>query len=149
MRIYFVLLRFSAVSLATAGLDNGIFILSMHFLPQVAACLAIGRMLAGTFQFVASRRGVFHSRVPVASALPKFCVLVLLSGTLSYLLVEGLVRYGSTRIIPAKLLVESILFAFSFILQRDLVFTPASPTSSDETLQPTLSKYGSKLLSNG
>jgi putative flippase GtrA len=149
MRIYFVLLRFSAVSLATAGLDNGVFILSMHFLPQVAACLAIGRMVAGTFQFAASRRGVFHSRVPVASALPKFCMLVLLSGILSYLLVESLVRYGGTRVIPAKLLVESLLFAISFILQRDLVFTPASPASSDETLPPTLAKYNSKLIPNG
>jgi glycosyltransferase involved in cell wall biosynthesis len=131
MRIYLVFLRFSAVSLATAGLDNGIFILGMQFWPHLAACLTMSRLVAGTFQFTASRRGVFHSRAPVASALPKYCLLVVISGTVSYLLIESAVHYANTRVIPTKLLVESMLFAISFVLQREVVFTPAAAATSN------------------
>jgi glycosyltransferase involved in cell wall biosynthesis len=140
MRIYLVFLRFSAVSLATAGLDNGIFILGMQFWPHLAACLTVSRLVAGTFQFTASRRGVFHSRAPVASALPKYCLLLVISGTVSCLLIESAVHYANTRVVPTKLMVESMLFAISFVLQREIVFTPAAAANSNATAptQPSL-----------
>jgi len=122
MRIYFVFIRFAAVSLLTALLDNGVFILGMHFWPYIAACQATSRLVAGTFQFTASKRGVFHSRAHVAPALVKFWTLVAFSGMLSYLLIQALLRYSPLGVVPAKLTAETILFFVSFIVQRDVVF---------------------------
>jgi len=128
MRIYFVFIRFLAVSIATAVIDNVVFIASLHFWPNVLLCQAIGRLVAGTFQFTAAKRRVFHSRARVASALPKFWMLLAFSGVLSYLLIQSFLRYTPLQVIPAKLTAETVLFFISFVVQRDFVF--AQPVST-------------------
>jgi hypothetical protein len=127
MRIYFVFIRFLAVSMGTAVIDNAVFIAGLHFWPHVLVCQAISRLVAGTFQFTVAKRGVFHSRARVASALPKYWTLVALSGVLSYLLIQSFLRYTSLNVITAKLTAETVLFFISFVVQRDVVFAqPAS-----------------------
>jgi putative flippase GtrA len=134
MRIYFVFIRFIAASLATAAIDNGVFVLGMHFWPNLLLCQAAGRLVAGMFQFTVGRQGVFHSKARVASALPKYWILVLCSGALSYLLIQGFLRFTSLGVIPAKLLAETLLFFISFVVQRDVVF--ARPAASVENGNP-------------
>ena len=124
MRIYFVFLRFSAVSLMTAAIDNGIFLAGMHFFPDVALCQVAGRLSGGMFQFTAAKRKVFNSQVRVAPAMAKYCTLLVFSGTLSYLLIQAMMRYTPLGLVPAKLSAETILFFVSFIIQRDVVFVP-------------------------
>ncbi len=130
MRIYFVFIRFSAVSLVTALIDNGVFILGMLLGQNVAASQILSRFVAGIFQFTASRQGVFRSALPVRVALPRFCLVALVSGVLSYLLIQSILHYVSARVVPAKLLAETILFITSFVVQRDLVFSAGSRSSS-------------------
>jgi putative flippase GtrA len=112
--------------LLTAAIDNGIFILSMHFWPHIAACQAVSRLVAGWFQFTAGKRSVFRSNVRAAPALAKYWTLVVLSGTLSFLLIRLSLSYTSTGVIRAKLIAETILFFVSFVVQRDLVFAHKS-----------------------
>jgi putative flippase GtrA len=127
MRIYFVFLRFLAVSLGTAAIDNGVFIASLHFWPSMLMCQAASRLVAGTFQFTVGKQGVFHSQARMPSALLKYGMLVAFSGGLSYLIIQGFLRYTSLDVVPAKLIAETVLFFFSFIVQRDVVFArPAS-----------------------
>lgn len=133
MRIYFVFVRFSAASLLTAAIDNTVFIVGMHFWPHMAICQAGSRLVAGTFQFTAGRYGVFHSEVRVVSAMAKYWLLVAFSGLLSYLLIQSLVSYTQMGVVPAKLSAETILFFFSFVVQRDVVFSQrALPESGPE-----------------
>jgi glycosyltransferase involved in cell wall biosynthesis len=122
MRIYFVFVRFLAVSLSAAGIDNVVFILSSHFLPDILLCQVAGRLVAGTFQFTAGRLGVFHSKARTAVAFPKYWLLVFLLGALSYLLIRNIMAFTGVGVVPAKLSAETILFFFSFVLQRDFVF---------------------------
>lgn len=131
MRIYFVFIRFLAVSMSTAVIDNVVFIAGMHFAPHVLLCQAMGRLVAGTFQYTAAKHGVFHSRARMASALPKFWMLLAFSGFLSYLLIQSFVRYTSLHVIPAKLTAETVLFFISFVIQRDFVFVQPVSTSTD------------------
>ena len=76
MRIYFVFLRYMGVSLSTAAIDNGLFIVSLHFWPSVLLCQAVSRFIAGTFQFIAGRQSVFHSQARIPAALLKCWMLV-------------------------------------------------------------------------
>ena len=66
----------------------------------------------------------FVSNVRVAPALAKYWTLVVLSGTLSFVLIRFFLRYISTGVVSAKLIAETILFFVNFILQRDVVFAP-------------------------
>jgi len=123
MRIYFIFLRFLAVSLATAGIDNLVFILTLLWWADPLWCQVASRLVAGTFQFTAAKRGVFHSHARTTIAAPKFILLVAVSGAVSYMLIRNLVVYGGVHIIAAKLFAETVLFFFSFVVQRDFVFS--------------------------
>ena len=61
MRIYFMLLRFSSVSLLTALLDYALFAALIVFFPLWLA-LPLARITAAVFQFVMSARYVFFAR---------------------------------------------------------------------------------------
>ena len=122
MRIYFVLVRFAATSLITAVIDNLVFIWMTSLSSKLAVSLVAARLVAGMFNYFANKRGVFHSEaLNWTVALPKFWLSVLAAGTLSYLLISNLVAHGMS-VIAAKILAETIMFPFSFVIQRDFVF---------------------------
>lgn len=123
MRIYFLLLRFSALSLATAVLDNAVFALAWPATGSIAESQAASRLVAMVFNYLGARGLVFHSRQRHAIVLPKYVALVAGNGLLSY----GLIQWFHGRLgmatVPAKLLAESLLFIANFAIQRDFVFT--------------------------
>lgn len=123
MRIYFVLMRFSAVSLLTAVLDNAVFIASYWLGGSIALSQILGRCVAVLFNYGAARSAVFLSNERHRVILPRYLALVLFSGLLSYSLIRVLDTYTALPVIWAKLLVESTLFLVNFAIQRDFVFT--------------------------
>jgi glycosyltransferase involved in cell wall biosynthesis len=125
MKIYFVLLRFASVSLLTALLDNLVFYVAYRNSGHVLASQVLGRVLAVAFNYWIVRRSVFYSRQRHLSTLPKYLALVLVSGSLSY---GGIRLLGATlgiHPVAAKLMVESGLFFFNFVVQRLLIFRPS------------------------
>jgi glycosyltransferase involved in cell wall biosynthesis len=121
MRIYFVLIRFASVSLSTAVLDNIVFLAAFHFFPHLLACQVLGRAVAGLFNYSLNKTSVFHARVRDAQAMPKYWFSVLVFGALSFGLIKLLLSAGFA-VPSAKVTAETILFAVSFIVQRDFVF---------------------------
>ena len=71
MKIYFVLLRFSSVSLFTALLDNLVFILALHQGSSVLLSQILGRTVALAFNYTMVRRSVFYSHQRHKTVLPK------------------------------------------------------------------------------
>jgi glycosyltransferase involved in cell wall biosynthesis len=122
MRIYFVLVRFMAASMATAVIDNVVFVLALRIWPDALLSQVVGRLVAGTFQFTAGKSGVFHSKAHTAVAMPKYWLSVATFGALSYMLIQSIVTFTSIRLVPAKLCAETALFFLSFVVQRDFVF---------------------------
>jgi glycosyltransferase involved in cell wall biosynthesis len=122
MKIYFVLLRFTSVSLMTAALDNLVFYLVYRQTRHLLASQAVSRFCSLVFQYTMLRRSVFHSRQRHRDVLPKFVGLLLLNGATSY----GAIRWATAvfpiATVPAKLIVESLLFFVNFALQRGFVF---------------------------
>jgi putative flippase GtrA len=82
-----------------------------------------GRCAALVFQYLASRRAVFLSGGPHATTLPRYLAVVAATGALSYTAISALRDAGLLAALPAKLLVESLLFLVSFFVLRDFVFT--------------------------
>ncbi len=127
MRIYFIFLRFAATSLMTAAIDNLVFVLLLTWLSSnLLVCMAGARLAACSFNYIAAKRGVFRSKVETSVALPKFWLSAIVAGTLSYGMIRGLTAYGHIPVVPAKLGTESLMFFFSFIIQRDFVFSPGN-----------------------
>ena len=131
MKIYFVLLRFAWVSMMTAALDMLVFYLAYRRLGNLAGSQALGRVLAVIFNYLMVRRTVFFSQLRHASVLPKYLLLVCLSGCASYAGIRLLNSSFAIGMVPAKVLVESLLFFANFAIQRDFIFgknaTPYHP----------------------
>jgi putative flippase GtrA len=123
MRIYFLLLRFSVLSLCTAAVDNVVFAIAFKGTGNIARSMVAARLVAMTFNYLSVRRTVFHSQQPHTKVLPKYVALVALNGVVSYSMIQFLHNTFGVRAIPAKLFAEGLLFIANFAIQRDLVFT--------------------------
>jgi glycosyltransferase involved in cell wall biosynthesis len=123
MRIYVVLFRFSILSLLTAVLDNVVFVLVFGATGSIGQSQIGGRFWAMIFNYLGARRAVFHSQQRHSMVFPKYMFLVVCNGLLSYGLIQMLYSRLGFPAIPAKLLVEGVLFIANFALQRDFVFT--------------------------
>ena len=122
MKIYFVLLRFTSVSLMTAALDTLVFYLAYRRLGNIAASQVLGRILAVAFNYSMVRRTVFFSKLRHASVLPKYLLLACLSLCASYAGIQLLNSRLHIQPLFAKLMVESLLFFANFAIQRDFIF---------------------------
>lgn len=123
MRIYFVLMRFSGISLITAALDNVTFFLVFHVLGSIAIAQAAGRIAALLFNYRAVRKAVFFSDERHRVLLPRYLALVAANALISYTGIRILTSISPIGVFPAKILIESTLFIANFTIQRDFIFT--------------------------
>jgi putative flippase GtrA len=128
MRIYFLLFRFSVLSILTAVLDNVVYGFTWTRTGSYAKAQIAGRLVAMVFNYLGARRVVFHSRQRNAVVLPKYVALVAVNGTVSYALIQLIHSHLGLTAIPAKLTAEGLLFIANFAIQRDFVFTRRKPT---------------------
>ena len=129
MKIYFVLLRFASVSILTALLDNLIF----YFLWRrigIAQAQMVARAAAVIFNYSMVRRKVFFSRQAHQAVLPRYLMLVAASGTTAYFGIRFLTAHFPFGTMPAKLLVETLLFFANFAVQRMLIFRGEAATQN-------------------
>jgi len=135
MRIYFVLLRFALISMCTAVIDNLLFIASYLYTGNKLTSQAIGRIGAMSFNFIAVKRMVFHTRGRALREFLQYAALVAVSGAISFGLIVFFTTHFSMSVLKAKLVAESILFLGNFLVQRDIIFTgggeplPAPPAA--------------------
>lgn len=122
MKIYFVLLRFSSVSLLAALLDNLIFYLVWKRTGNILGAQVVARLGAVVFNYSMVRGRVFASKEAHRVLLPKYLLLVLTSGTASYLGIQFLNAHLGVTAMPAKLFVETLLFFVNFAVQRMFIF---------------------------
>ena len=123
MRIYFVLLRFSMISLITAVIDNAVFYLVFHATGAIAGAQIAGRIVAVLFNYRSVRRAVFFSDQPHRVLLPRYLALVAVNGLVSYAGIRLLSSFTPLGVFPSKILTESLLFIANFTIQRDFIFT--------------------------
>lgn len=123
MRIYFILLRSVALSLVTALADNLVFYLAMQVTGSIVQAQVSGRAFAVLLNYSAVRRLVFLSNARHRAVLPRYLLLVVASGVLSYSLIHLLTARLPIGVMTAKILAEGLLFIANFTIQRDFIFT--------------------------
>lgn len=122
LRIYFVLFRYTIVSLLTALLDNAVFWGATGFGAGIGVAQILARCASLTFQYGFVRNAVFRSTVGHRHALPRYLCLVAGSGAVAYLLISMLHHRFGISVMRAKIAVESGLFFVNFLIQRSIVF---------------------------
>lgn len=122
MRVYFVFVRYGAVSLLTALIDNLVFVFAAAMGGGILVSQVTARLMAGTFNYYGNKRRVFRSEVRDLVAAPRFWFTVIASGAVSYGLIHVFVGYLSMNVIAAKLLAETLMFGLNFVIQREFVF---------------------------
>src|ERR1019366_4612974 len=142
MKIYFVLLRFSSVSLMAALLDNLIFYLVWKRTGHILGAQVVARLVSVTFNYSMVRARVFSSREAHQVLLPKYLLLVLASGALSYLGILALTIRMGVSAMPAKLFVETLLFFVNFAVQRMFIFHSGEGTGEGNALRRVRASSG-------
>ena len=122
LRIGLVLARFSLLSLATATLDNSVFVLGLRAGLTVAGAQIAARMASVVFHYPLARGVVFQSTRSHMATLPLYLGLVAVSGTASYFVLGMLHERLGWTVLGAKLAAETGLFLVNFWIQRDLIF---------------------------
>jgi putative flippase GtrA len=123
VRIYLLLFRFSILSFCTAVLDNIVFGLAHASGANLAESQVAARIVAMCFNYLGARSVVFHSQQRDRVMLPKYVLLVLCSGSVSYAMIRFLQFQTGMRVTVAKVIAEGILFIANFAIQRDFVFS--------------------------
>jgi glycosyltransferase involved in cell wall biosynthesis len=123
MKIYFQLLRYGFSSLLTSFFDFIVFTIAFKLTTDILVSILISRYVVGSvFNYIINRSLVFHSKTQVAASLLKYYFALLIMSVISYFLIGMAMQHLGVRVIPAKVLVETLLFGLTFLIQRDFVF---------------------------
>ena len=124
MKIYFQLLRFAISSILASFCDFIVFTIAFKLTSNIILSLLMGRFIVGSMlNYIINRRLVFHSKAGVFSSLLKYYLALAAMSFVSYVMIKAAVAQWGFKIIAAKILVETLLFVFSFLVQREFVFT--------------------------
>ncbi|MGA3024234.1 MAG: glycosyltransferase [Bryobacteraceae bacterium] len=137
MKVYFVLVRFCSVSLATALLDNLAFYIAWRHGAGVLGAQVAGRSMAVLFNYLMVRWAVFRARDSHSTAFPRYLALVLASGAASYAGITLLMDATHLPVLWLKIGVESLLFFVNFAVERDWVFTRAHGQAAEASGEPS------------
>jgi glycosyltransferase involved in cell wall biosynthesis len=121
-KIYFSLFRFSMASLFAALIDNFIFIVLFSFGSSILISQIGSRAVVMIINYMMVKKMVFHSAEQNKIAIPKYVMTVIILGTISYGLIIAASEFLALPVILAKILVETIVFMSSFLIQRSFIF---------------------------
>ena len=122
IKIYFVFIRFSAISIITAIIDILVFFGFFYMTSNIIYSVICSRLVAGLFNFICSKYYVFKSKKYYFPELVKYIFTVAALATISYILIDTLTKDYGLTIVSSKLIAETGLFLASFAIQRTFIF---------------------------
>lgn len=135
LKLYFVMCRFAVLSFATAAIDNVAFLAAYALLAKIAPSQAVGRAVAVLFNYGVARRAVFFSEARHSEALPRYLLLVIVNGFVSYALLTFLHKRFEWNVVICKMVAETLLFCANFAVQREFVFARRRPQLGSEAAE--------------
>lgn len=125
LKIYFIFLRYTAVSLSSFVIDVGVFALIYWLSKEKFTSLLIGRLVSGSFNFYFNKYLVYRSLDKVLFKREAFRYAILAIGIflVSYCSMSALTLDFNFHVIEAKILVDIVLFCMNFLIQRFLFRT--------------------------
>lgn len=145
------ILKFTFSSFSSFVLDYLLFSLLLFFMPHTAVNTLLANMTARAvsafYNYSMNCRFVFHTKRKVKTAVHYFalagCILLL-----NNLILEMLTQVFHMSVYPAKLLTECILFVFSWLIQKFVIFRKeknADDRNSTDGKNETCSSRHSKI----
>jgi putative flippase GtrA len=131
-RLHFVLLRFGMISFSSSVLDNVAFYAVFHATGTILGAQCVAKSASVVFNYYFVRRSVFFCAGGHQIQFPRYVLLAALNALLSYVGIR--VLHGATPlgVMRSKILVETFLFGFNFLLQRAWIFRQRAESLSAE-----------------
>jgi glycosyltransferase involved in cell wall biosynthesis len=124
IKIYFVFIRFAAISLISAAIDFALFFLIYWLKKNIFLGVLLGRILSATFNFKLNQHLAFKSENRCLPAALKYTVLASFLGLIAYSLIKFIHGFG-VNVYSSKIIAEIALFILSFTIQRFFIFNKA------------------------
>lgn len=129
-RIYALLLKFCAASIAGFAVDILLFTLflpifrgmKVYVVEPIVAATVLARVLSATVNYLINHKAVFKSKKSSRRSFPRYAVLCVVQMALSAALVTWICSLGASSATLVKLVVDLCLFFLSFQIQRRWVF---------------------------
>lgn len=136
-RVYKPILKFSAVSLASFGIDFLLLLLLQAATGNLLASVVGARVASATFNFLANRFFVFdgHNR-KAADSVVRYAALALGILGANAALMQLTTSLPGMPLVLSKILVEAILFLASYIIQRRFVFHAGATREGRQAVRP-------------
>lgn len=126
-KIYKEILKFSASSLLSFGVDYGLFCLLSVLTGSLVLSNITARIISGTVNFTLNRKVVFRSQTNAVAAALKYIALAVFILICNTLVLKGLTGFG-LAVYGAKIITEAIMFVFSYIVQHSFIFKKEGKT---------------------
>ena len=120
-KIYKEILKFSASSLLSFGVDYALFCLLSALTGSLVFSNIFARIVSGTVNFTVNRKVVFKSQSNIAVAALKYVSLAIFILICNTVVLEVITSLGLAAYI-AKIITEAILFILSYTIQHSLIF---------------------------
>ena len=121
LKIYFVFLRFSVISIASAVLDYTLFSIGFMLGHKIFLAIVSARIISALFNFGLNKNIVFKDKGRTSALITKYAALAVALVLGSYLLTVTLHKAG-INVYVGKLIAEFTLFVVSFMVQRIFIF---------------------------
>lgn len=123
MAIYFLLFRFSISSAMASLIDLAIFGIIYGMTRNLYVSVFAGRFTIGPMvNYSLNKSFVFHDKNRIAVSLIKYYSFATVMGITAAMLIDFFMIRLEMNVMFSKVLVETVLFFFSFTIQRDYIF---------------------------
>lgn len=122
LKIYWVFLRFAALSIASAGVDFILFTIAFLFSHNLLLSTAAARVMSGSFNFFFCKTVIFRSKGKYLTEAIKYILLAFLVMMVSYVAVATMVDYFGINVYVSKIIADLGIFLSNFAVQNLLVF---------------------------
>ena len=119
--VYKEILKFSVSSILSFIIDYISYIVFIIVVGNISISNVLARIISASFNYVFNKRVVFNSKDRVMKTLGEYIILAVFILFLNTIILNLLVRFGANKYI-AKIVVELVLFYFSWTVQKRKIF---------------------------
>ena len=122
--IYKPVCKFIMSSIVSAIIDFSLLIILENIFHKLLLSVVISRIISSAINFTFNKNFVFNSgkKTKLLKMLIKYYSLVVVIMILNYIILKILYGFLGINLIIAKIITEIILYSFSFIIQKRIVF---------------------------
>ena len=128
-------LRFALSSLTASIADNLVFFLLNLFGVSNFISLVFGRLISLLVNYVLLRLVVFKEKGRQTGSFFRYIILVIFSGGIVYFGIQWMTEHTTMNSVLAKILLESVMFFFNFIVSKAVVFRHSKTKPSQSVIE--------------